>query len=94
MIVKNAFKFNYDEYSFLYIIRKGKKSFINDSLIIIKKNDVQLFIINWLLTTDKVRRENIFNDQRKLELRKKNRTIKNYHFHRDLELALKRRNEK
>lgn len=46
MIVKNAFKFNYDEYSFLYIIRKGKKSFINDSLIIIKKNDVQLFIIN------------------------------------------------
>lgn len=29
--------------------------------------------------TDKVRRrENIFNDQRKLKLRKKNRTIKDY----------------
>lgn len=31
--------------------------------------------------TDKVRRrENIFNDQRKLKLRKKNRTIKDYRF--------------
>lgn len=28
--------------------------------------------------TDKVKRENIFNDQRKLKLRKKNRTIKDY----------------
>lgn len=68
-------------YSFLYIIRKGKKSFINDSLTIIKKKDVQLFIISWLSMTDKVRRrENIFNDQRKLKLRKKNRTIKDYRF--------------
>lgn len=67
-------------YSFLYIIRKGKKSFINDSLTIIKKKDVQLFIISWLSMTDKVKRENIFNDQRKLKLRKKNRTIKDYRF--------------
>lgn len=59
MIVKKCIlerKFNYDVvydvwYSFLYIIRKGKKSFINDSLIIIKKNDVQ-FIYYKLIIDD------------------------------------------